>query len=42
MTPEAFATHWHGDQVRKYTSEQYIKHCREIVEILKTVPHNED
>ena len=26
MTPEAFATHWHGDQVRKYTGEPYIEH----------------
>lgn len=30
MNAEQFATHWHGDQVRK------IEHCREIVEILKT------
>ncbi len=36
MTPEAFATHWHGSQVRN------IEHCREIVEILKGVPHTED
>lgn len=42
MTPEAFATHWHGAQVRKYTGEPYIEHCREIVEILKTVPHTEE
>lgn len=42
MTPEDFATHWHGAQVRKYTGEPYIEHCREIVEILKTVPHTED
>jgi (p)ppGpp synthase/HD superfamily hydrolase len=42
MTPEQFATHWHGDQVRKYTGEPYIEHCREIVEILKGVPHTED
>jgi len=42
MTPEAFATHWHGAQVRKYTGEPYIKHCQEIVEILDTVPHTEE
>ena len=42
MTPEAFATHWHGSQVRKYTGEPYVEHCREIVEILKGVPHTED
>mgnify|MGYP001488429395 CR=1 FL=1 len=30
MTPQAFATYWHGSQVRKY-----VEHCREIVEILK-------
>lgn len=35
MTPEAFATKWHGSQVRKYTGEN----CREI---LKGVPHTED
>ena len=33
---EAFATHWHGSQVRN------IEHCREIVEILKGVPHTDD
>lgn len=22
MTPEQFATHWHGSQVRKYTDHQ--------------------
>ena len=42
MTPEQFATHWHGAQVRKYTGEPYIKHCQEIVEILKTVPHTKE
>lgn len=42
MTPQQFATHWHGAQVRKYTGEPYIEHCREIVEILKGVPHTED
>lgn len=36
MTPEQFATHWHGSQVRN------IEHCREIVEILMGVPHTED
>ena len=39
---EQFATKWHGSQVRKYTGEPYIAHCREIVEILKGVPHTED
>lgn len=33
---ESFATKWHGSQVRN------IEHCREIVEILKGVPHTED
>lgn len=33
---EAFATKWHGSQVRN------IEHCREIVEILKGVPHTDD
>ncbi len=42
MTPEQFATKWHGSQVRKYTGEPYIEHCREIVDILKVVPHTED
>lgn len=42
MKAEAFATRWHGSQVRKYTGEPYIEHCREIVEILKGVPHTED
>lgn len=27
---EAFATKWHGSQVRKYTGEPYVEHCREI------------
>ena len=39
---ERYATYWHGAQVRKYTGEPYIEHCREIVEILKGVPHTED
>ena len=39
---ERFATHWHGTQVRKYTGEPYIEHCREIVEILMGVPHTDD
>jgi (p)ppGpp synthase/HD superfamily hydrolase len=39
---ERWATHWHGTQVRKYTGEPYIEHCREIVEILKGVQHTED
>lgn len=42
MNAEQFATHWHGSQVRKYTGEPYIEHCREIVEILKGVPHTDD
>ena len=42
MNAEQFATHWHGAQVRKYTGEPYIEHCREIVEILKTVPHTKE
>lgn len=31
----AFATERHEGQVRKYTGEPYIKHCEEVVEILK-------
>jgi len=42
MNAEQFATYWHGAQVRKYTGEPYVEHCREIVEILKTVPYTND
>jgi len=37
----AFATLAHGDQKRKYTGEMYIVHPVEVMEIVKTVPHDD-
>ncbi len=37
----AFATLAHGDQKRKYTGEMYIVHPIEVMEIVKTVPHDD-
>ena len=37
----SFATLAHGDQRRKYTGELYIVHPIEVMEIVKTVPHDE-
>jgi len=36
-----FATVAHGDQKRKYTGEPYIVHPIEVMEIVKTVPHDD-
>lgn len=38
----AFSTEAHKGQKRKYTFEDYINHPIEVMEIVKTVPHNED
>ena len=38
----AFATLAHGDQKRKYTGEMYIVHPIEVMEIVKTVPHDDE
>lgn len=35
-----FATLAHGDQKRKYTGEPYIVHPIEVMEIVKSVPHD--
>ena len=37
----AFATIAHGEQKRKYSGEPYIVHPIEVMEIVKTVPHDE-
>ena len=37
----AFATLAHGDQKRKYTGDMYIVHPIEVMEIVKTVPHDD-
>ena len=37
----SFATLAHGDQRRKYTGEMYIVHPIEVMEIVKTVPHDD-
>ena len=37
----AFATLAHGDQKRKYTGEPYIVHPIEVMEIVKSVPHDD-
>ncbi len=37
----AFATLAHGDQKRKYTGVMYIVHPIEVMEIVKTVPHDD-
>ncbi len=36
-----FATLAHGDQKRKYTGEMYIVHPIEVMEIVKSVPHDD-
>ena len=38
----AFATLAHGDQKRKYTGVPYIVHPIEVMEIVKTVPHDDE
>lgn len=35
MTPEHFAITAHGDQLRKYTNEPYVTHCRSVAELVK-------
>lgn len=35
MTPEKFATAAHGDQLRKYTNDPYVNHCRNVAELVK-------
>lgn len=32
----------HGDQVRKYTGEPYWHHCREVADIVRSVPHTDE
>lgn len=38
----AFARICHGNQVRKYTGEPYVNHCREVAFLVSCVIDNED
>lgn len=35
ITPENFAAEAHSDQLRKYTNEPYVNHCRNVAELVK-------
>jgi (p)ppGpp synthase/HD superfamily hydrolase len=39
---KVLASLWHTGQVRKYTGEPYINHCKEVAEILKEYHASED
>lgn len=42
MTPEQFATAAHGDQLRKYTNDPYVNHCRNVAELVKRYGGTQD
>lgn len=37
-----FAVRAHGVQTRKYTNEPYWHHCRDVADLLRTVPHTSE
>lgn len=37
----SIASHYHAAQVRKYTGEPYVTHCREVAALVKSVTHTE-